>query len=386
MKQKISTFFSYLLKDSTWRIFAILMLIAFVYGGISYIVNSFEPSRTDFIVTSKEFRKNKINSDLKELDEINSQVSKEEYEKSFKAFKSKIPSAEWNKIEIKLTDSEFEQKNKEYRNQVDFMMSNGNYDFPAAPVQIDNLPYSMKRFFRDLEDKLFIDSTDFDARLNLLKKVEHFYNLSDKKGSDTLMVDKFKDILSKSSNLSLDEILAVEKLHKSIAKTPLIFSLTKLNCDSERQSELFEMFEAAANFDITPERFEQLDTIVKRLKVKKVVDTVTVLNLLTKVMNVDFLKYKSSNEEGYNLESICIDEFFKSGRFSYDEDNVISNFSKYIQLYSDKLEASNLEKKAREILRTENRESAFSWLLFGLYFLCFSVIIVLLVNKYKSHE
>jgi hypothetical protein len=122
------------------------------------------------------------------------------------------------------------------------------------------------------------------------------------------------------------------------------------------------------------------------LKIKKIVDTVTVLNLLANVMNVDFSKYKSANEEGYNLESNCIDEFFKSGRFSYDEDNVISNFSKYIKLYSEKLEAANLEKKAREILRTENRESAFSWLLFGLYFLCFSVIIVLLVNKYKSHE
>jgi hypothetical protein len=200
------------------------------------------------------------------------------------------------------------------------------------------------------------------------------------------MVDKFKDVLSKSENLSLDEILAVEKLHKSIAKTPLIFSLTKLNTDAERQAELFKMFEAAANFDMSPQRFEQLDSIVKRLKIKKIVDTVTVLNLLANVMNVDFSKYKSANEEGYNLESNCIDEFFKSGRFSYDEDNVISNFSKYIKLYSEKLEAANLEKKAREILRTENRESAFSWLLFGLYFLCFSVIIVLLVNKYKSHE
>jgi len=337
MMQKVIKLFSYLFKDSTWRLFTVLMLIAFLYGGISYVMNSFDPSRSKFIVTSKEFRKNKINSDLKELDEVNSQASKEEYEKSFKAFKSKIPNAEWNKIEIKLTDSEFEQKNKEYRNQVDFMMSNGNYDFPPAPVQTDNLPYSMKRFFRDLEDNLFIDSTDFDARLNLLEKVEHFYNLSDKKGSDTLMVDKFKDVLSKSENLSLD-------------------------------------------------RFEQLDSIVKRLKIKKIVDTVTVLNLLTNLMNVDFSKYKSTNEEGYNLEANCIDEFFKSGRFSYDEENVISNFSKYIKLYSEKLEAANLEKKAREILRAENRESAFSWLLFGLYFLCFSVIIVLLVNKYKSHE
>ena len=386
MMQKVIKLFSYLFKDFTWRIFTVLMLIAFLYGGISYVMNSFDPSRSKFIVTSKEFRKNKINSDLKELDEVNSQASKEEYEKSFKAFKSKIPNAEWNKIEIKLTDSEFEQKNKEYRNQVDFMMSNGNYDFHPAPVQTDNLPYSMKRFFRDLEDNLFIDSTDFDARLNLLEKVEHFYNLSDKKGSDTLMVDKFKDVLSKSENLSLDEILAVEKLHKSIAKTPLIFSLTKLNTDAERQAELFKMFEAAANFDMSPQRFEQLDSIVKRLKIKKIVDTVTVLNLLTNVMNVDFSKYKSTNEEGYNLEANCIDEFFKSGRFSYDEENVISNFSKYIKLYSEKLEAANLEKKAREILRAENRESAFSWLLFGLYFLCFSVIIVLLVNKYKSHE
>lgn len=386
MKQKLSLFFSNLFKDSTWRIFTVLMLIALLYGGITYVLNSFEPSRTDFTVTSKEFRKNKINSDLKELDEVNSKATKEEYEKSLKTFKSKIPSAEWNRIEIKLTDAEFEQKNKEYRNQVDFMISNGNYDFPSAPVQTDNLPYSMKRFFRDLEEAQFIDSTDFDARLNLLAKVEHFYNLSDKKGADTLMVDKFKDVLSKSANLTLDEILAVEKLHKSLTKTPLIFSTTKLNSDAERQSELFEMYEAAANFDMNPQRFEQLDTIVKRLKVKKIIDTVTVLNLLKKVMNVDFSKYKSEGEEGYDLESNCIDEFFKSGRFSYDKDNLNDNFSKYIQLYSTKLESANLEKKAREILRTENRDSAFSWIIFGLYFLCFSVIIVVLVNKYKSHE
>ena len=382
MKQKLLDIFSYLYKESIWRLITLLMVLIFLVGGVIYLINYFNPSRPEFIITTKEFRKNALNIDLSETDEVQSQNTKEQYDKRFNAFKSKIPKAEWNIVEIKLSDEEFESRVDAWRAQIEVMEPGAQT--PAYPVKEDNLPYSMKRFFKELEDAQNIDSADFDARLNLLDKVEHFYSLSDKIGADTLMVDKFKDLLTKSANLTMDEILAVEKLHKSLTKTTPVYSLTKINADFERQTELFKLYEAAANSDMTAERFTQLDTIVKRLAKNKITDTVTVLNLLTKVMNVDFYYLKSNDEIDYSLEANCIDEFFKSGRFSYNKDNLIDNFDKYIRLYKDKLEAANLERKAREILRQENRNFAKDWMYFGLFFLCFSVIIVQLLNKQKN--
>ncbi|MFM7595716.1 MAG: hypothetical protein ACKO4Y_06000 [Flavobacteriales bacterium] len=382
MKQKLIDIYSYVYKESIWRLIALLMILILIIGGVIYALNYFNPTRTEFIVTTKEFRKNALNIDLSETDEIDSKTTKEEYDKRFNAFKGKIPNAEWDKIEIKLTDEQFDAKVAEWRAEMDMVEPGGK--MPPFPVKEDNLPYSMKRFFKDLEESHNIDSADFDARLNLLEKVEHFYSISDKKGGDTLMVDKFKDILSKSANLTMDEIISVEKMHKKLTKTPPVFSLTAINSDFERQTELFKLYEAAANTDMTVERFVQLDTIIKRLSKNKITDTVTVLNLLAKVMNVDFYYLKSNEEVDYTLEATCIDDFFKSGRFTYNKDNLLDNFDKYIRLYKDKLEAANLERKAREILRQENRNFAKDWMYFGLFFLCFSVIIVQLVNKQKN--
>ena len=382
MKQKLINIYSYVYKESIWRFIALLMILILIVGGVIYALNYFNPTRTEFIVTTKEFRKNALNIDLSETDEIDSKTTKEEYDKRFNSFKSKIPNAEWDKIEIKLTDDQFEANVAEWRAKMEMVEPGGKT--PPFPVKEDNLPYSMKRFFKDLEEYQNIDSADFDARLNLLEKVEHFYSISDKKGGDTLMVDKFKDILTKSANLTMDEIRSVEKLHKRLTKTTPVFSLTAINSDFERQTELFKLYEAAANTDMTVERFVQLDTIVKRLSKNKVTDTVTVLNLLAKVMNVDFYYLKSNDEVDYTLEATCIDDFFKSGRFTYNKDNLLDNFDKYIRLYKDKLEAANLERKAREILRQENRNFAKDWMYFGLFFLCFSVIIVQLVNKQKN--
>jgi len=382
MKQKLIQIYSFIYKEWIWRVLALLMILIFIIGGIVYAINYFNPARTEFIITTKEFRKNTLNIDLSETDEIDSKTTKEQYDKRFNAFKSKIPDAEWNIVEIKLTDEEFKAKVDSWRAQMDAMEPGGK-EIPF-PVKEDNLPYSMKRFFKEIEEAQNIDSADFDARLNLLDKVEHFYSLSDKIGADTLLVDKFKDILTKSANLTMEEILAVEKIHKSLTKTPPVFSLTKINSDFERQTELFKLYESAANADMTAERFVQLDTIIKRVSKNKITDTVTVLKLISKVMNVDFYYLKSNNELDYTLEASCIDDFFKSGRFSYNKDNLLDNFDKYIRLYQEKLEAANLERKAREILRQENRNFAKDWMYFGLFFLCFSVIIVQLINKQKN--
>jgi hypothetical protein len=224
------------------------------------------------------------------------------------------------------------------------------------------------------------DSTDFDSKIRIVEKIDHFLEMTDKKGTDTLLVDKFKSVLVNSKDLSIEEIKAVEKLHKSITKTPLVFSLTAPNSDQERQAELFRMYEAAANGEITEARFTQMDALVKQLKSKKIKDTVVVLNVLASAMNTNFTKFKEEGESEDELEMQCIDDFFMSGKIDFTKDDVENKYNKYTDLFGKKLEAANLEKKAREILRKENRKTAGEWVFNGLLFAFIGVIIVFLAK------
>jgi len=238
----------------------------------------------------------------------------------------------------------------------------------------------MKGFMDDILKGYDTDSTDFDAQIAVVEKIDHFLEMTDKKGTDTLLVDKFKSVLVNSKDLSIEEMKAVEKLHKSITKTPLVFSLTAPNSPQERQSELFKMYEAAANGEMTEARLAQLDALVKQLKTKKVKDTVVVLNVLASAMKTDFTKYKEEGESADELEMQCIDDFFMSGKIDFTKDDVENKYNKYTDLFGKKLEAANLEKKAREVLRKENRKTAGDFVFNGLLFAFIGVIIVFLAK------
>ena len=140
------------------------------------------------------------------------------------------------------------------------------------------------------------------------------------------------------------------------------------------------MYDAAANGEITEARFTQLDALVKQLKTKKIKDTVVVLNVLTSVMKTDFSKYKEDGESVDELEMQCIDDFFMSGKIDFTKDDVQNKYNKYTDLFGKKLDAANLEKKAREQLRKENRKSAGEWVFNGLLFAFMGVIIVFMAK------
>lgn len=238
----------------------------------------------------------------------------------------------------------------------------------------------MKGFMDAILKGYDTDTTDFDAQITVVDKIDHFIAMTDKKGLDTLLVDKFKSVLVNSKDLSIEEMMAVEKLHKSITKTPLVFSLTAPNSVQERQSELFKMYEAAANGELNEARFTQLDALIAHLKTKKIKDTVVVLNVLISAMKTDFTKYQEEDESMDELQMQCIDDFFMSGKIDFTKDDIVSKYEKYSDLFGKKLEAANLEKKAREILRKENKKSAGEWVFNGLLFSFIGVIIVFLAK------
>jgi hypothetical protein len=358
------------------------------------MINYFEPTRQEIQITKKEFNKNEINKDLSETDEVVSSATFQDYNSKLSALKAKLPKAEWNLTERELSDAEYQKAMQEYNERVSSMQESiANYymltgDFPSystsdisVPQKLEQFPYSMKGFLDGLFEGQEIDSTDFDSKIAILEKVDHFLSLTDKVGGDTLLVEKFQGVLSNSKKLSLAEIEAVEKLHNSITKTKLIFSLTKENSPAERQTELFSFYQAAANSEFTPEVFEELTNLSKHLKEKsKMKDTTVILNVIGSVMNLDFSGLKEEGEISKDLEMSCVNDFFYSDKFKYTENDVADKFAKHSKLYEQKLEAANLEKKAREILREENRDKATDWMYFGFFFTCFTTLILLMIK------
>jgi hypothetical protein len=392
MKNKLTQLAKGIYNVKTWRWTVLVMIAVLISGAVYYAINFLETSRPHVTISKKELKKGKVNKDLSQTDEVESEATFEDFNAKYKALSRKIPKAEWKLTKRELTEGEYAVEYRKYEENVQSIAEmRGSYlmngmtppdylNYPDAPTRVKMFPYSMKGFMDDILKGYDTDSTDFDTKIRIVEKMEHFMDMTDKKGLDTLLVDKFKSVLVNSKDLSIEEIKAVEKLHKSITKTPLVFSLTAPNSPQERQSELFNMYEAAANGEMTEARLAQLDALVKQLKTKKVKDTVVVLNVLASAMKTDFTKYKEEGESVDELEMQCIDDFFMSGKIDFTKDDVENKYNKYTDLFGKKLEAANLEKKAREILRKENRKTAGDFVFNGLLFAFIGVIIVFLAK------
>jgi hypothetical protein len=392
MKNKLTQLAKGIYNVKTWRWTVLVMIAVLISGAVYYAINFLETSRPHVTISKKELKKGKVNKDLTQTDEVESEATFEDFNAKYKALSRKIPKAEWKLTKRELTEGEYAVEYRKYEENVQSIAEmRGSYlingmtppdylNYPDAPTRVKMFPYSMKGFMDDILKGYDTDSTDFDTKIRIVEKMEHFMDMTDKKGLDTLLVDKFKSVLVNSKDLSIEEIKAVEKLHKSITKTPLVFSLTAPNSPQERQSELFNMYEAAANGEMTEARLAQLDALVKQLKTKKVKDTVVVLNVLASAMKTDFTKYKEEGESADELEMQCIDDFFMSGKIDFTKDDVENKYNKYTDLFGKKLEAANLEKKAREVLRKENRKTAGDFVFNGLLFAFIGVIIVFLAK------
>ena len=59
MKNVISKFFDFIFKDSLWKSIVFGAVLILVGGGLYYILNFSSKGRPDFIITAKEFKKNK---------------------------------------------------------------------------------------------------------------------------------------------------------------------------------------------------------------------------------------------------------------------------------------------------------------------------------------
>ena len=239
MKNKLTQLAKGIYNVKTWRWTVLVMIAVLISGAVYYAINFLESSRPHVTISKKELKKGKVNKDLAQTDEVESEASFEDFNAKYKALSRKIPKAEWKLTQQEMTDAEYQVEydkyleSKERRSSLlldyySYGMTPPDYLYsdPVEPTRIKTFPYSMKGFMDEILKGYDTDSTDFDTKIRIVEKIDHFLEMTDKKSADTLLVDKFKSILVNSKDLSIEEMKAVEKLHKSITKKPLVFSLT----------------------------------------------------------------------------------------------------------------------------------------------------------------
>jgi len=385
MKDKLTNFMNTIYNISIWRWMVLAMLLIFIGGFLYFSINYFESGRPEVMITNVELKNGKINYDLTQTDESASSATFEDYNIKLNSLKAKMPYAEWDKLETKKIDPDYQQKYARYLQER--MSYFGEYAIEPVEFEIISLPYSMKKFMNDIMLAQKIDSVDFEAKIVLLDKIDHLYSITDKISVDSILVDKFLGTLQASKNLTLQEMIEVEKLHKSITNISLLFRCHQTYSKQERQEEYFELYDHAANTDVTADRFEQLNRIVTKMKTElKIKDTVAILKAVSTAMNVNFSQYKYKNESVDKLELQCVEDFFFGDKIKFKAIDLQDKFTKYIQLFGQKIEAANFDKRAREILREENRNTAKDWMYFGFFFLLMTVMIVFLAKMNSTFK
>ena len=175
MKNKLNKLLLAIYNVSIWRWTVIAMLLILIGGAVFFTINYFESARPKVTISKAELKKGKINEDLYQVDEITASATIEDYNAKLKALKAKMPKAEWDKSEVKLSDAEYKEKTDKfyeyYSIYYNMYLSGTLSKMPSAPVQTVNLPYSMKTFMENIMEAQEIDSVDFDAKIILIEKI-----------------------------------------------------------------------------------------------------------------------------------------------------------------------------------------------------------------------
>jgi uncharacterized protein YpmS len=96
MKNKLTQLAKGIYNVKTWRWTVLVMIAVLLCGAVYYSINFLETSRPHVTISKKELKKGKVNKDLTQTDEVESEATFEDFNAKYKALSRKIPKRSGN--------------------------------------------------------------------------------------------------------------------------------------------------------------------------------------------------------------------------------------------------------------------------------------------------
>ncbi len=323
-----------------WQVLSLISISGLVVALCIYGYNSLPTSREEVSISKIEFQKNQIDDDFDPSNDVES-CTDAEYKKQFDLLRKAMPKAEWKNLGDSVETTEYDYIEK--------------YDYYYG-TYYDRVPYKVKQYRKNddaipniLEsvfDSRGVDSFQMCERINTLKLIGALNAYVKPDASTTFLKSPFKTVLTYNHGLKTKNIKDVAKIFKKIeGHQPKFIDPYSGEDDWDQYSNYLSQFD---NDTITDERIEFIIKTLGSINQKKKLKEAPTKHAIS-------MKILASNLEDEDLFIAC-DGYFGANEFIYSEENVLSNFNKYMGLFKKKVKLAEKLLAEEEAEKEENRD------------------------------
>jgi hypothetical protein len=375
MKQKIKNLFNSMeekyifpIGRRTWQILSFVGLFVLLIGIIWLAINMTPTFRDSVYISKEEVKNNAVNNDsitIATAPISNSNCTAIEVQSYLDSIKVITPNMEWENLGQYVQETYYLKD--EYGRYI-YDYENYGYKKGTRKVYQSN-PQAIPNIFQSTFDSKSLDSIDFCEKRDIVKISHLLLKQFDKKYINELGPKFFTAMVKWTSNLNLNHVnlgIRINKITNS--------NVNYISNDDEWRH-LYEcVITAEKNYSETVID-ESLKLITKHQKLRKDDEPVEFEVVPSEYLEIIQITGESDIAEEEDLKN-AISDFIEEIEY-YDENGFVSSYTKYMKLYSEKLNNVILEQAIAKLEKEENRMQSF--MLMGAGFLIVITIAIILL-------
>lgn len=374
MKQKIKNLFNSMeekyvfpIGRRSWQILSFVGLFVIVIGIIWLVINMTPTFRDSVYISKEEVKNNAVNNDsiiITEAPISNSTCTAIEVQSYLDSIQALTPNMEWKNLG-RYVEETYYLKDK----YGEYIWDYENYTWKRGTRQVYKAnPEAIPNIFQSTFDSKSLDSIDFCAKRDIVKISHLILKQFDKKYIEKLNPRFITGMVNWTSNLNFKHVnlgIRINKITNS--------NVNYISNDDEWRH-LYECVTTAEKNYSETVIDESLKLITKHQSVKKNVGSPEYEVSPSGYLNIIQITGESDLAEKEEL-TYAISGFNED--LVYYGNDFVSSYTKYMKLYSEKLNNVILEQSIAKLEKEENRMQSF--MLMGAGFLIVITIAIILL-------
>jgi hypothetical protein len=337
----------------TWQIISIISLLLLFLAIIYYLINVIPASRNSVHISKEELAENKLI--LVDKNVVDKNCSEQDYKQAFLELKKQMPLAEWNK----LGDSVEVEEYREYEFYEEYREYEGDYyeyDGSEETYYHEDQNLVAEKYYKENDTAVpniinliyknaNIDSANFCKKIKVLEVLKELNSHTKKQQATKFLLRKYSHYTSSLVNFDANDAFELIKIIEKINKTKVVFSDFS---DAKDPINEFDPYYQVFNRDtINNERIVLVNDIIDKLNSSK---SITKKEIKHQIALLIF----SSSLDDFDIQTVS-DDFFANIGFVYNDENVISEFNKYLNLYKQKVDLEEKDLARRKLEKDKNK-------------------------------